>query len=85
VFIALLALKLTRLFEERLHRAFSTTDEDPHALTLDDALTTLSRITYLYYPIQGKTVARLPRPDALQSALFSALGLPFPNTAARTL
>ncbi|MGH8614053.1 MAG: hypothetical protein ACREYF_19005 [Gammaproteobacteria bacterium] len=72
MFITLLALKVTRLFEQRLHRVFGTTDDDPHALTLDDALTALSCITYLYYPIQGKTVARLPRPDAIQSALFSA-------------
>ncbi|MGH8521853.1 MAG: IS1634 family transposase [Gammaproteobacteria bacterium] len=85
VFIALLALKLTRLFERRLHRAFGTTDEDPHALTLDDALTALSRMTYLYYPVNDKTFARLPRPDAIQSAIFSALGITFPNTAARAL
>jgi transposase len=85
VFIALLALKVTRFFEERLHRVFGTTDDDPHALTLEDALTALARITYLYYSIQGKTLTRLPRPDAIQSALFSALGIPFPNTAARAL
>jgi len=85
VFIALLALKLTRLFESHLHRAFGTTDDDPHALTLDDALTALSRITYLYYPINDRTFARLPRPDATQSAIFSALGITFPNTAARAL
>ena len=85
VFIALLALKLTRLFESHLHRAFGTTDDDPHALTLDDALTALSRITYLYYPINDRTFARLPRPDATQSAIFSALGITFPNTAAKAL
>ncbi|MGH8613166.1 MAG: IS1634 family transposase [Gammaproteobacteria bacterium] len=82
VFIALLALKITRLFESQLHRAFGTTDDDPHALTLDDALTALSRITYLYYPLNGKTFAPLPRPDAIQSAILSALGTTFPTPTA---
>lgn len=81
VFIAMLALKITRLFETHVHRTFGTTDEDPHALTLADALMALSRMTYLYYSINGKTFARLPRPDAIQSAIFSALRISFPNTA----
>lgn len=80
--IALLALKVTRVFEKRLHRAFRTTDQDSHTLTLEDALTALSRITYLYYPIKDKTAARLPRPDAIQSEILSALGISFPTTAA---
>jgi hypothetical protein len=68
-----------------LHRAVGTTDDDLHALTLDDALTALSRMTYLYYPINDTTFARLPRPDAIQSAIFSALGITFPNIATRAL
>jgi hypothetical protein len=85
VFIAMLALKITRLFEDQMHRAFGTTDVDPHALTLDDALMALSRITYLYYPVNGQTIARLPRPDDRQSAIFSALGISFPQPAAQRL
>jgi transposase len=85
VFIAMLALKITRVFEEKLHRAFGTTDDDPKALTIDEALMALSRITYLHYQVNGQSFARLPRLDALQSAVLSALGLTFPKTSATAL
>lgn len=85
VLIALLALKVTRLFEEKLHRAFSTTEEDPHALRLDEALIALSRLTYLHYETNGQCFARLPRLDTMQSAIFKALGLHFPRHSAKAL
>jgi transposase len=65
VLVAMLALKLTRLFEERLHQAFGTTDDDPHALTFDDALLALSRISYLCYEANGHRFARLPQLDEI--------------------
>jgi transposase len=77
VLIALLALKVTRLFEEKLHRAFSTTEEDPHALRLDEALIALSRLTYLHYETNGQCFARLPRLDTMQSAIGSVSELLF--------
>jgi transposase len=80
VFIAMLALKITRFIEMKLHQAFGTTDDDPNALTLDDALMALSRITYLHYEEKGHSITRLPRPDKLQSNLFRALGLAFPQS-----
>jgi len=49
----MLALKITRLFEDKLQERFGTTDQDPNTLTVGDALTALSRITYLYYHIKG--------------------------------
>ncbi|MEO6024461.1 MAG: hypothetical protein ABIP64_15380 [Burkholderiales bacterium] len=79
VFIAMLALKITRLFEEKLHQAFGTTDDNPDALTLDKALMALSRITYLHYEENGQSITRLPRPDKLPASLFRVLGLPFPE------
>jgi hypothetical protein len=82
VFIAMLALKLTRVFEQKLQAVFGTTDRAPHTLTLDDALLALCRITYLHYDLNGRTLIRLPRLDTLQSAIFETLGIRFPaNTA----
>ena len=42
---SMLALKITRAFEDRLHQASRTTDDNPHAVDLDEALTALSRIS----------------------------------------
>jgi hypothetical protein len=82
VCIAMLALKLTRVFEQKLQAVFGTTDRAPHTLTLDDALLALSRIIYLHYDLNGRTVIRLPRLDKLQSAILETLGIRFPaNTA----
>lgn len=83
VLVAMLALKVTRLFEYKLQQAYGTTAEDPHALTLEEALLALSRITYLYYEANGQRFVRLPQLDALQTCLFKALGLSFPRSSAR--
>ena len=85
VFVAMLALKITRLFEDKLQERFGTTDQDANTLTVGDALTALSRITYLYYNIKGRVYARLPRLDELQQAIFDALGLTFPRRTARAV
>lgn len=82
VFIAMLALKLTRELQQRLRAVFGTTDEAPQTVTLDDALTALGRITYLYYDLKDTRIARLPRLDELQTQIFKALGLTFPRTTA---
>src|SRR5918996_2428384 len=82
VFIAMLALKITRLFEDKLQRAFGTTEEDSKALTIEEALAALPRLTYLYYQINEQRFARLPRPDDRQASIFAALGLPFPRKSA---
>ena len=85
VLVAMLALKITRLFEDKLHKAFRTTKDDPNALTLDDALLALSRIIYLQYEANNQRFLRLTRLDALQTSLFKALGLTFPNPSAKAL
>jgi hypothetical protein len=82
VFVALLALKLTRQFEAGLRQAFGTGGEDPDAITPEDALVALGRLTYLYTTGRdGQRHARLPRPDAHQSAILAALGLAYPTPA----
>lgn len=82
VFVALLALKLTRRFEAGLRQAFGTVGEDPAAITPEDALVALGRLTYFYTTGRdGQRHARLPRPDAHQSAILAALGIAFPTPA----
>ena len=79
VFVAMLALKITRQFETGLRQAFGTTDEEAAALTPDDALVALGRLTYLYTTDRnGQRRVHLPRPDEHQGKILSALGLAFP-------
>lgn len=80
VFVAMLALKITRQFETGLRQAFGTTDEDAAALTPDDALVALGRLTYLYTTDRhGQRRVHLPRPDEHQGKILGALGLTFPR------
>lgn len=85
VFVAMLALKITRLFDLLLHNAFGTTDEGPNAMTHEDALQSLARLTYLVYDVKGTCYARLIQPDDEQRALLDALGIHFPKQTAKTL
>lgn len=79
VFSCMLALKLSRELERRLQARFGTTDTDPHAPTLADALAALSRLCLLHYPIDEKTtVTRLPKPDARQREILTALEVKLP-------
>jgi transposase len=79
VFVAMLALKITRQFETGLRQAFGTTDEEATALTPDDALVALGRLTYLYTTDRnGQRRVHLPRPDEHQGKILGALGLTFP-------
>jgi transposase/plasmid stabilization system protein ParE len=80
VFCCLLALKLSREMERRLQAAFGTTDANPHAITLTDAMAALSRLCLLHYTVDEKTtVTRLPQPDARQQQILAALGVPLPK------
>ena len=79
VFVAMLALKVTRRFEDGLRKAFGTVGEDAGAITPGDALVALGRLTYLYTTGRdGERHAHLPRPDGHQSRILDALGLSFP-------
>jgi transposase len=54
VLCCMLALKLYRELERRLAAAFGTTDEDPHAITVSDALAALNRLCLLVYDFDSK-------------------------------
>jgi transposase len=73
VFIALLSLKIVRQIEQRLHAAFGTTDTHAAADTLESALAALSRLSLQHYQLGDEQVVGLPRPDARQQSILSAL------------
>lgn len=80
VFCCMLALKLSREMERRLQARFGTTDRDPYATTLPDAMAALSRLCLLEYRIDEKrTLTRLPKPDARQKEILEALGVEIPG------
>ena len=54
VLSCMLALKLYRELERRLTAAFATTDTDPHAVTVSDALAALNRLCLLVYDLAVK-------------------------------
>ena len=65
--------------ERRLHQHFGTTDSNPHAITLRDALTSLGTLCLLQYKIDEKTtVTKLPQPSANQTKILTALGMTLP-------
>jgi hypothetical protein len=75
----MLALKLSREMERRLHQHFGTTDSNPHAITLRDALTSLGTQCLMQYKIDEKTtVTKLPQPSANQTKILTALGVTLP-------
>jgi transposase len=73
VFIAMLALKITRLMEQRLKYAFGTTDTGEEAENIASALSALSRLSLQHYHLGSEVVLGLPRPDARQAQILSAL------------
>jgi transposase len=79
VFVAMLALKIIRLFDQKLQRDFKTTEQDPHTITREDALVALSRFIFLRYQVNDEPVLRLPQPDDLQRSIFKALGISLPR------
>ena len=54
--------------------------ECPQALTLDDALSALSRLCFQRQELGGQEVLQLARPAARQAASFAALGITPPTT-----
>ena len=61
VFCCMLALRLSREMERRLQEHFGTTDSNPHAIALRDALASLSSLCLMQYQVDEKTtVTKLP-------------------------
>ena len=80
VLCCMLALKLSRELELRLKAAFGTTDTNPHAITLPDALQVLGRMCLLNYQVDENTVlTRLPQPTARQQEILAALRVALPT------
>jgi len=79
VLVTMLALKVVREMRRALVAAFGTTDDDKLAVTVDDALATLSRLCLLHYQVRGAVITRLPSPDVRQAAILDALGTPLPG------
>jgi transposase len=75
VFIAMLALKVLRLLEQRLHTTFGTTESNAEAENADSALAALSRLCLQHYSIAGQKIVTLPRPDDRQKKILDALGV----------
>ncbi|MCP4826752.1 MAG: transposase, partial [Shimia sp.] len=75
VFIAMLALKVLRLMEQRLGGALGTTETNPKAETADSALAALSRLCLEHYTIGQQEIVGLSRPDARQTQILDALNV----------
>jgi transposase len=83
VFVSLLALKLSREVQRRLTATYGTTQDDPHGVTLQDALDALHRLCLLTYALDDThSITRLPRPDAQQTRLLQALQVSLPRRGA---
>ena len=54
VFCCMLALKLAREMERQRHAAFATTETNPDAITLPDALAALDRLCLLHLACGGR-------------------------------
>jgi transposase len=80
VFVCMLALKLGRELRQRLATVFGTTKDDPHGVTVQDALDALHRLCLLTYPLNDThSITRLPRPDAQQIRILQALQVSLPR------
>lgn len=80
VFCSMLALKLSREMERRLREKFGTTDSNPHAITLPDALAALSSLCLLQYCVNEETtVTKLPQPSNNLKQILEALGVNLPT------
>jgi len=82
VFVAMLGLKLLREMQSKLAARFGTTDQDPYAVTVEDALVALGRLCLERLEIEGQSVLRLLRPDARQTEILQALQVSYPQSGA---
>ena len=73
VFIAMLALKVMRLLNNKL---------EVIDCSAGDALNALSRFIFLTYEVNGKVFTRLPNADELQLGVFKAIGISLPKSGA---
>ena len=82
---AMLALKIAREMRTKLAAAFGTTDDDPQAITLDDALVSLSRWCFQRDRIGTVEFLRLPGLDDRGLGILNALGIRPPKLRGRVV
>jgi len=80
VFRSMLAWKLQREVERRLAAVFGTTDADRYAVTVPDAVASLSRLTPIHFQVEDTiVVTKLPMPGQLQRSILDALNVSLPS------
>jgi hypothetical protein len=75
----MLVLRILREIATALNRAFATTDVNPDAITVDDALRSLSRLGFHRYLCGNVQVLYLPQLYERQKSIFAALGIRPPS------
>ena len=76
----MLALKVLRELRRRLVAHYGTTDKNAQALTPEDTIVQLSRLTLQHYELpRRRTPHDSPQPDGTLSELLEALGLHLPS------
>ena len=79
VLACMLALKITREIERKLAATYGTTDTNPRGVTVADVMGAMSRLPLMNYQTGAKVIlTRLPKPDAEQQRLLTALGISLP-------
>jgi len=79
VFVTMLALKIARELQSRIKIAYGTTDDDPHGMTVTDALEAFARLSFQRQEGAGRLVLRLPKPDEMQTRILEAIDLRAPR------
>src|SRR5262245_54272604 len=78
--VCLLAVKLSCELQRRLAAVLGPTQDEPHGVTVPDALAALTRLCLLTSPFDDTySVTHLPRPDAQQTRILQALQVALPH------
>jgi transposase len=79
VVVTLVALKIARELDRGLKATFGTTAEGDSAMTVQDALQTLSRLCFQRHQSGDQDFLTLPLPDPKQERIFNAIGIKPPS------
>jgi hypothetical protein len=77
--VTLVALKIARELDRGLKATFGTTAEGDSAMTVQDALQTLSRLCFQRHQSGDQDFLTLPLPDPKQERIFNAIGIKPPS------
>ena len=79
VFVASLALRITRLLESKLREKFGIDKKGHYNITVCEALEELSKVNFLCYSMKGIACEKLPKLSQRQSDIFASIGASLPN------